>query len=109
MGDITLIRGDVYSYRISKTDADDVKVDFVSGDKVIFSVKKTIRQDTPLVTTTSTTIEDGDIILKLSPEITNIDIGDYYYDISYENSDDEPVTLSKGKLTIDWDITRPTV
>ena len=44
------------------------------------------------------------MIIELTPEQTNIALGDYYYDIQYVNLAKDVYTLVKGTLTIDWDV-----
>lgn len=109
MGDFTIIRGDNYPIKIIKYDEDDTKIAFAAGDEVTFSAKKNIKQTTYDIQKSSTTIADGEITLTLDKTTTDIPLGNYYYDIEYTNDLDEPVTISKGVLTIDWDITRPMV
>lgn len=109
MDDFTIIRGDNYPIKIVKYDEDKTKIAFAAGDEVTFSAKKNIKQTKYDIQTSSTTIDDGEIILTLDKTATDIPVGNYFYDIEYMNDSDEPVTISKGVLTIDWDITRPTV
>lgn len=109
MGDFTIIRGDNYPIKIVKYDEDDTKIAFVAGDEVTFSAKKNLKQTAYDIQKSSTIIADGEITLTLDKTATDIPVGDYFYDIEYVNDLDEPVTISKGILTIDWDITRPTV
>lgn len=109
MGDFTIIRGDNYPIKIIKYDEDNTKISFVAGDKVTFSAKKNLKQTTYNIQESSTTIDNGEMTLTLDKTATDIPVGDYFYDIEYMNELDEPVTISKGILTIDWDITRPTV
>ena len=47
---------------------------------------------------------DGDLIIELLPEDTNIPLGEYYYDIQLTNVAEDVYTIMKGMLTIDWDV-----
>lgn len=106
MGDFTIIRGDTCYITYVKLDEDGVKVNLLTGDSCTFSAKKNLKQTTFDIQVTSTTIDDGEIIIKLDQDDTNIALGDYYYDIELnEDSTGDTFTVSRGTLTIDWDVT----
>jgi hypothetical protein len=106
MGDFTIIKGDTCYITYIKLDEDGVKVNLVSGDSCTFSAKKNLKQTTYDIQVTSTTIEDGQIVIKLEQDDTNIALGEYFYDIELnEDATGDTFTVSRGTVTIDWSVT----
>lgn len=106
MGDFTIIRGDSCYISVIKQDESNNQIDFDDGDSVVFSVKKNLKQDNYDIQSSSNVIIDGEIIIELLPSQTDIILGDYFYDIEYKTKDDDIYTLSRGTVTIEWDVTR---
>jgi len=106
MGDFTIIRGDSCYISVIKTNEQGEQIDFVDGEKVVFSVKKNLKQENYDIQSSSSKIVDGQMIIELTPDDTNIALGDYFYDIQYTDINNDVYTLSKGNVTIDWDVTR---
>jgi len=106
MGDFTIIRGDSCYISVIKTNEQGQQIDFVDGENVVFSVKKNLKQENYDIQSSSSVIVDGQMIIELTPDDTNIALGDYFYDIQYTDINDDVYTLSKGNVTIDWDVTR---
>lgn len=106
MGDFTIIRGDSCYISVIKTDEQGQQIDFLDGEIVVFSVKKNLKQDAYDIQSSSGTIVEGQMILELTPDDTNIALGQYFYDIQYTDLNEDIYTLSKGNVTIDWDVTR---
>lgn len=106
MGDFTIIRGDTCYITYIKLDEDGNQIDLLPGDSCTFSAKKQLKQLTFDIQVISTTIENGQIIIKLVQNDTNIALGEYYYDIQLnEDITGDTFTVSRGILTIDWDVT----
>lgn len=105
MGDFTIIKGDTCYITYVKLDENGEKVNLVSGDSCTFSAKKTLKQTTYDIQVTSTTIENGEIIIKLEPDDTDIATGEYLYDIELNDNLNDRYTVSRGTLTIDWGVT----
>lgn len=106
MGDFTIIRGDTCHITVIKLNENNEKIDFVIGDKCTLSAKRNLKQNEYDIQSMSTNIVEGEIIITLSSEETNIALGDYFYDIQYEDSNEEIYTLARGIVTVDWDVTR---
>lgn len=106
MGDFSIMRGDSCYISVIKLDENGCKINFEEGEVVIFSVKKNLKQENYDIQSSSTNLVDGEIIIKLTPEDTNIALGDYFYDIQYTDLIEDIYTLARGTLTIDWDVTR---
>ena len=106
MGDFTIIRGDSCYISVIKTNEQGQQIDFVDGEKVVFSVKKNLKQENYDIQSSSSIIVHGQMIIELTPDDTNIALGDYFYDIQYTDTNNDVYTLSKGNVTIDWDVTR---
>jgi hypothetical protein len=105
MGDFSINKGDSCYLTVIKTDEAGTQIDFVEGEKVLLSAKKNLKQEEYDIQSELATLTDGQMIIYLTPADTNITLGDYYYDIQYTDLNDDVYTLSKGKITIDWDVT----
>lgn len=106
MGDFTIIRGDTCHITVVKIDENGEKINFIPGDKCTLSVKRNLKQASYDIQIESTNIQQGEIIITLPSQSTNIALSEYYYDIQYTDENNEIYTLSRGILTIDWDVTR---
>ena len=106
MQDFEIIRGDTCYLEVTKQDENGNILNFAVDDIIMFSAKKNIKQETYDIQSTKFQLNEGKMILELDTVDTNIDIGEYFYDISYRTSSNEEYTLCKGKLTIDWDVSR---
>lgn len=106
MGDFTIIRGDSCYISIVKLDENNNQIDFDEGDTIILSVKKKLKQETYDIQSESNNIVDGQMLIELTPDQTNIALGEYFYDIQYDTINHDIYTLSRGNIIIDWDVTR---
>ena len=102
--DMQIIQGDTCYLTITKLDDAGNQSDFETGEVVKFSAKKNLKQKEYDIESANATLVDGQMIIELTPEQTNIALGDYYYDIQYVNLAKDVYTLVKGTLTIDWDV-----
>ncbi len=105
MEDFTIIQGNSCYITVIKKDEAGTKINFVEGDEVVLSAKKNLKQNTYDIQSNSTTLVDGELIIYLTPDDTNIPLNEYYYDIQYKDTNEDIYTLTKGKLTIDWSVT----
>lgn len=105
MGDFTINRGDSCYITVIKTDSAGTQIDFVEGDKVILSAKKNLKQENYDIQSELATLTNGQMVIYLEPNDTNISLGEYYYDIQYTDLNNDIYTLSKGKITIEWEVT----
>ena len=104
MKDLTINQGDSCYLNITKEDENGEKINFETGEVVKFSAKKNLKQKEYDIESANATLVNGEMIIELTPEQTNIALGDYYYDIQYVNLAKDVYTLVKGTLTIDWDV-----
>lgn len=106
MGDFTIIKGDTCYVTYIKLDDAGEQVDLLAGDSCTFSAKKNLKQDTYDIQVTSTNIVNGQIVIKLEQDDTNIALGEYFYDIELnEDATGDTFTVSRGTVTIDWGVT----
>jgi hypothetical protein len=106
MQDFEIIRGDTCYLEVIKEDDTGTPIPFDVTDTFIFSAKKNIKQDTYDIQSTKFQLNSGKAIIELNTTDTNVEVGEYYYDIVYKTTNDEEYTLCKGILTVDWDVTR---
>jgi hypothetical protein len=79
---ITIIRGDTESITVSCVDTLGVPVPLVSGDKVYFTIKKSINTTTKALQKLVTTFTDGKAIIAIAHSDTkDLPFGEYYYDV----------------------------
>ena len=71
-----VVQGDTASFNISVDN-----YSFVEGDKVYFTVKKDMQDSKYVIQKIANSFEDNIVKFNLNPSDTNIDIGDYIYDI----------------------------
>lgn len=103
---IEITRGDTKYFSVIKQDEDGNKVPFESGAKVSFSVKRNYNSTEYVIHKESTDIVDGEILIKLDPEDTDVALNDnYYYDFQYTTVDNEIYTLVKGTAQVVWEVT----
>lgn len=105
MKNLTINQGDSCYITVIKEDAEGNKINFEETDVVKMSVKRNLNQKDYDIQSADATLKDGEMIIELTPEQTNIRTGDYYYDIEYVDGNLDKYTLVKGTLTIDWDVT----
>lgn len=106
MQDFTIIKGDSYYISVKLVDENDNQVDFQEGDKLIFSAKRKLKQETYDIQSISTSVNEGEMMIILNPTDTNIREGEYFYDIEYQDTNHDVYTLVRGTLTIDWGVTQ---
>ena len=80
---ITIIKKDTASLDIA---IDNYKL--TEGDKVTFTIDEEVEQETPLrqIIVTDFT-EDGEAVINLSSEDTDLEIGTYKYDVQIDTAD----------------------
>lgn len=105
MKNLTINQGDSCYITVIKEDDEGNKINFEETDVVKMSVKRNLNQKDYDIQSANATLKDGEMIIELTPEQTNIRTGDYYYDIEYVDGGLDKYTLVKGTLTIDWDVT----
>lgn len=106
MNNFTIIRGDSHIFTLTKLDDTGTQVDYESTDSFIFSAKKNLKQETYDISNNNYSLSDGKCIIELLPTDTDIELGDYYYDVQYTTLEDTVYTIARGTLSIVWDVTR---
>ena len=105
MNNLTINQGDsCYLTIIHMDDDNETVIPFEEGDTIILSAKRKINQKEFDIKSKPARLIEGDLIIELTPEDTNIPLGDYYYDIQLTNVAEDVYTITKGMLTIDWDV-----
>lgn len=106
MKNFTINQGDSYYLTVTHVDEDgETEIPFEQGDKVILSARKKINQKKYDIQSKPATLVEGELIIELTPEDTNVTLGDYYYDIELTTATKDVYTILKGILTIEWDVT----
>lgn len=100
-----IIQGDTCYLTITKLDDEGDQSDFENGEVVVFSAKKNLKQEDYDIHSENATLIDGQMIIRLSSQDTNIKLGEYYYDIQYTDLAGDIYTLVKGTLEITWEVT----
>lgn len=104
--DIEIIQGDSKYFTVIKQNEQGEQVDFITGEEVTFSVKKNLKSLDYIIHKASTNIQDGKIIIYLTPEDTNVPLDDnYYYDFQYVDILHDVYTLAKGTVQVVWEVT----
>ena len=105
MNNLTINQGDsCYLTIMHLSDDNETVIPFEEGDTIIFSAKKKLNQNNYDIQSEPAHLVDGSLIIELTPEDTNIALGEYYYDIQLTNVAQDVYTIVKGILTIDWDV-----
>lgn len=102
---ISINQGDSLYLTLSKYNDEGDEVGFNSTDILKLTAKRNLNQKTYDIESNNARIVDGKAIIELAPSQTNIRLGDYYYDIEYQNENLDRYTLIKGTLAIEWDVT----
>ena len=87
---LTVRKNSDFYAKINLTDLDGNKIILSDGDKLIFSVKKSLVSNSPVVirkTFHDYDQLDGSYPFKLTSDETNIQAGIYFYDIALQCSD----------------------
>lgn len=106
-----LYRGDSREYALTFTDKEGVAID-ITGWKVYFTLKKNplINDDGALIQKDITSHEaptEGKTKIVLAPSDTDkLKPGDYVYDIQIKKPSGDVITVVKGSLKIEADVTR---
>ena len=98
---ITVTRGDTGIISLNLTQ-DDEPYEFSEGDKIVFSVKKKLK-DTEYVLRKETT---RDTIFLEHKDTDNIAPGNYYYDIEITYNTIQVATIGPNKFIVKADVTR---
>ena len=102
---ISINQGDSLYLTLSKYNDEGDEVGFNPTDILKLTAKRNLNQKTYDIESKNARIVDGKAIIELAPSQTNIRLGDYYYDIEYQNENLDRYTLVKGTLTVEWDVT----
>lgn len=106
MKNFTINQGDSYYLTVIHVDEDgETEIPFESGDRIIFSARKKLNQKKYDIQSKPASLVDGEFIIQLTPEDTNVALGEYYYDIQLITASEDVYTILKGMLTIEWDVT----
>jgi len=108
---ITINRGDTYSRTINLLDSSGDAID-ATGYTIYFTVRKNVvatssSTDTDaLISETIAGDASGIHTLTVTAAETNIDPGNYFYDIQIKKSDDTISSSTKASFIINGDVTR---
>jgi hypothetical protein len=117
MDDQELFRGDAIPILLEFTDEDDAVIN-ITGWTVYFTVRKrpaetSIDTDTAengaIITKTITSHTDaanGKTTVSLTKTDTNIDPGNYFYDVQIKNTENDPLTIGVAKFIVKPEVTR---
>lgn len=110
--DLTIIRGDDVSLTIVFTDEHHLPVDLTDAT-VFFTVKKSLKDtdDNALLKTETTEHidpEQGKTVIALSHDDTNIQTGQFFYDLQVVGQDGKVVSTFFGGIEVVPDVTRRT-
>lgn len=79
---LSMIRGDTEAITVSCTDQDNIKIPFVPGDTVYFTVKLNTGTATKLISKVITVFTEGNAVIDIEPEDTkDLQYKVYKYDI----------------------------
>jgi len=98
-----ITKGQSKAYDLTFTTGDGTAQD-ITGATITFTVKRTL-SDVDAVVTKTATITDataGKATITLAPTDTDLDLGEYYYDIWLESSSIPALPIQRGKLVITW-------
>ncbi|HZK23815.1 MAG TPA: hypothetical protein VFC74_00305 [Oscillospiraceae bacterium] len=105
--DIYMTRGDTENLYVSCVDEDNVPIDFVAGDTVYLTIKKSTRTETVELQKVVTEFEDGGALIEFAPEDMKLfSFGSYVYDIQLTQADGTVTTIVKpSKFVIEDEVT----
>lgn len=97
--DLKIIQGNNATITIIKDDGA-----FGSGDKIVFSIKKNHSDTKYVYQKEITSFTDNVAIIDILPyATTNIEPGQYVYDVQFTSASETVVnTICKGNLELDW-------
>ena len=105
--DISMIRGDTESLRVSVKKQYGSRVPLTEGDLVYFTVKESARDEEKLLQIIVSEFDDGDAIIKIESEDTKaLMFKTYYYDIQLVRTNGDVKTIvPPSKFIIGSEIT----
>ena len=104
---IAIIRGTSNLFEVELTDADGVPYNLQPGDFVVFGVKKKRRDNNLVLQKIVKSGENGIYKIKLSPSDTSeLEYGDYFYDVGVQIGADFYNVIEPGAFTIDTNVTK---
>lgn len=106
MKNLNINQGDSVYLTINHLDEDnETIIPFEEGDILILSAKKKLNQKNYDIQSEPALLIEGALVIELTPQDTDVPLGDYYYDIQLTNVAQDVYTIVKGILTVDWDVT----
>ena len=91
---ISMIRGDTETIKISCKDAQGVDVPLEDGDTLYFTVKKSTNTEEKILQKIVTEFTDGIALITIFPKDTReLKIGSYYYDIQLNRANGQVKTI----------------
>ena len=104
---ITMIRGDTETIKVSCKDAQGVNVPLKDGDTLYFTVKTSISTEEKVMQKVITEFTDGIAYINISPDDTkSLSFRTYYYDIQLTRADGTVKTIiPPSKFTIKGEVT----
>ena len=104
---VTMVRGDSETITVSCVDGNGNAVQFIEGDTIYFTIKKTIDTAEKILQKVIKEFIDGSAIIEIEhADTANIEPGTYMYDIQYNDQFGKVSTIIKPNLfKIEGDIT----
>lgn len=105
---IYMVRGDSESFTVRLRDKKTKEYkDFVTGDTVYFTVKKTINDTDKELQKIATIFDEGKAVFEILPEDTKeMAYGDYVYDVQLTDTDGRIRTILKyNTFTLEGEVT----
>lgn len=105
--DISMIRGDTESLRVSVKEQYGDKIFLSSGDTIYFTVKKNSKEEEVLIQKVVEVFDNGEAVISIDPEDTKqLEFRTYYYDIQLNRTNgDVKTVISASKFKIESEIT----
>jgi len=103
---LSLVQADEKAYNLTLTGASD-PID-ITDATVKMTIKRSLSDATPTLEKTVTSHTDavnGKTTITLTTTDTNIEVGNYYYDVQISGGSLSKTTILKGKLVITWQTT----
>lgn len=101
MNEIKLTRGDTESFSLSITDTSGLEYEMQEGDKLVFTVKKSVYDEKPII---QKDIVDKTFIIE-HEDTKDLAYGTYYYDIQLTFANGSVSTIIKpSKFIVDEEV-----
>lgn len=102
---LSMVRGDTEAITVTLSE-DGTPTNFVEGDTVYFTVKRTLNTTEKSLQKTITSFTDGAAVINIAASDTSsLAFGDYQYDIQINLADGTVKTVVQSSLTLSPEVT----